>query len=145
MTTPQVLTTDDMDALGRKVARIMYSGSEKVRERRFKAEFGVPIYIATVAWEMLEDSSFLKDNNPGQKSLNPEHMLWALLLLKKYSRTESLANLVRVDEKTFRKWSGLYLEALAELDSDLVGLVFYLILFNCFKSLLTFFVVHWPD
>jgi len=121
MTTPQVLTTDDMDTLGRKVARIRHSRSEKVRERRFKAEFGVPIYIATVAWEMLEDSSFLRDNNPGKKPPNPEHMLWALLLLKKYSRTESLANTVGVDEKTFRKWSSLHLEALAELDRQLVS------------------------
>lgn len=124
MATP-VLTPDDMEALGRKVARIRYSRSEKVRERRFKAEFGVPPYIATVAWEMLEDSSFLKDNNPGQKPPNPEHMLWALLLLKKYSRIESLANTVGADEKTFRKWSKLYLEALAELDSHLVSFVLF--------------------
>ena len=117
-----VLTSDDMEALGRKAARIRYSNSEKVRERRFKAEFGVPTYIATVAWEMLEDSSFLQENNPGQKPPNPEYMLWALMFLKKYSRVESLANTVRVDEKTFRKWSELYLEALAELDSDLVSL-----------------------
>ena len=116
-----VLTQDDMDALGRKVARIRHSRSEKVRERRFKAEFGVPRYIATVAWEMLEDSSFLRDNNPGQKPPIPEHMLWALMFLKKYSLIESLANTVRVDVQTFKKWSELYLEAMAELDSDLVS------------------------
>ena len=138
--TTTVLTPDDFEVLGRKVARIRHSNSEKVRERRFKAEFGVPTYIATVAWEMLEDSSFLRDNNPGKKPPNPEHMLWALLLLKKYDTVGSLANTVRADEQTFQKWSRLYLEALAELDSILVShqVLFSFVLIVCFESLLTF-------
>ena len=107
--------------MGQRVAGYKHFRSEKVQEQRFKVELEVPIYIATVVWEMLKDSAFLQENNPGQQPLNPSHMLWALMFLKKYSRVESLANTVEVDEKTFRKWAWLYLEALAELDSELVS------------------------
>jgi hypothetical protein len=105
-----------------------------VTERRFKAEFGVPTCIAAVAWQFLVESPFLRDNIHGIKPPNPEHLLWALMLLKKYSRVESLANTVKADEKTFRKWSELYLEALAELDSITVS-QFWFFFFSFFVTI----------
>ena len=56
-----------------------------------------------------------------KKPPKPVHLLWALLFLKAYNREEMNAAMCGCDEKTFRKWSWFYVEAMADLDSQLVG------------------------
>ena len=125
---PRSLDADEFEALGRAVAKYEYSNSEKVKTRRFKAEFGVAPDVLVDVWDLLLESRFLRRKLRFTamrcRSPNPEHMLWALMLLKQYSLTSSLAKNVRVDEKTFRKWSWIYLESMAELDREVVRICF---------------------
>ena len=121
--TARSLDATEFEELGRYVAKYGYSNSEKVKLRRFKAEFGVAPDVVVDTWDLLLESKFLRRKLARTSCYpcpNPEHMLWALMLLKQYSVTLSLAKTVRVDEKTFRKWSWIYLEAMAELDRDVV-------------------------
>lgn len=52
---------------------------------------------------------------------NPVHFLWALLFLKGYDTTAKNAAMADCDEKTFRKWCWFYVEAIADLDVDVVS------------------------
>lgn len=115
------LSEDEFEELGRKTAKYKFSRSQKVRLRRFKSHFGVPPDVVSCTWELLLEHDFLKNNMPGLKSPNPEHMLWALMMLKRHSTMPVLASNLKVDENTLRKWGFLYLEAMAELDRDVVS------------------------
>ena len=55
------------------------------------------------------------------KRPDPQHFLWALMLLKRYDTWEILASAVRAHEQTVKKWSEIYLEAIARLDKDVVS------------------------
>lgn len=117
----RTLDAEEFQELGSSVAKIRRSSSKKVMLRRFKAEFGAPPEAVVDAWDLLMESAFLRDQLADtSRPPNPDHFLWALMLLKKYSVTTTLANSVGVDEKTFRKWSWIYLEATAELDKKVV-------------------------
>ena len=112
----------EFEELGRLTAKYRRSWSKKVTTRRFKSQFGVAPDVVACVWELLLESKFLRDNMPGKKEApNPEHLLWSLMLLKRYCTMPVLAADLNVDEGTFRKWAFLYLEAIAELDSDVVS------------------------
>ena len=68
--------------------------------------FGTSPYICFTLWKRIavpEGSS-------------PKHLLWALMLLKTYAVQELLASLCGVDEKTFRKWSWVFVNAISVLE-----------------------------
>ena len=55
--------------------------------------------------------------------------MWALLFLKLYEIEPVNASLVRCDEKTFRKWSWLFVEAIGDLDYIYVSIFILFIIF----------------
>jgi hypothetical protein len=69
-------------------------------------------------WRRLEvDTDDLDERNS-----QPIHLLWALLLLKVYGKEEELASLAgAVDEKTFRKWSHIFVEKISYLQPEVVS------------------------
>ena len=112
-----------MEALGERTAKFKRSRSAWIRQRRFKSHFGVAPDVVVNAWELLMESKYLRDNRPGlQPEADPVHLLWALMLLKRYDTMDVLASHLKIDEDTLRKWALFYLEALAELDKEVVRL-----------------------
>lgn len=56
------------------------------------------------------------------KGVQPKHLLWGLLFLTTYDTEENLAQRVgNVDEKTFRKWSRLFVDAISYLECEVVS------------------------
>ena len=121
----QPMGATEFEQLGRRTAKYKYSRSSKVMMRRFKSYFGVAPDVVACAWELLLESKFLHDNKPGLQAPKPAHMLWSLMLLKRYCTMNVLADSLGVDEDTLHKWAFFYLEALAELDSDVVSVFYY--------------------
>jgi len=116
-----VLDAADFEDLGRTVAKYKYSSSAKVTLRRFKAHYGTPPDILAQTWELLRESKYVEEHPELMKrSLNPTYFMWGFLCLKVYSTWPCLANFLKVDEKTVKKWAMLYLEATAELDRQVV-------------------------
>ena len=72
---------------------------------RFKSHFGVAPDVVVDFWELLSESEFVRTNNPGLKDPDPAHLLWALMLLKKYGTMSTMADSIGVHEDTLRKWS----------------------------------------
>lgn len=79
------------------------TGSRKVFLRRFKGFFGAPPVVVSAMWRRLTYP---------ERAL-PCHLLWAFLLLKSYANEHQCAALCAVDEKTFRKWSWLFVRSMA--------------------------------
>lgn len=69
--------------------------------------FGTSPQVCEIVWDML-----LTRRPPNSV---PEHLLWGLLLLKQYNIESVNAILVGVTEKTFRKWSLIYIRLIANL------------------------------
>jgi hypothetical protein len=107
----------------RSQARIMMqrhsdcSGAAAVESMRFRAMFGTRAEICSLLWDMIEPSDFTMGK--GAKSC---HLLWALMFLKLYATEATLSALAGgVDEKTFRKWSGRFVSAIADLTPEVVS------------------------
>lgn len=75
--------------------------------RIFRAFFGTSPQVCEIVWDMLTT------RRPPNSV--PEHLLWALMLLKQYNIESVNATLVGVTEKTFRKWSLIYIRLIAHL------------------------------
>jgi hypothetical protein len=51
----------------------------------------------------------------------PVHLLWGLMLLKLYDNESVNCSTAGVDETTFRKWSWVFVEAISDLEHQLVS------------------------
>jgi hypothetical protein len=115
-------TAAEFEAMGQELAGYTISTSEKIKRDRFISFFGVEPLIVAVVWSMLvdvEDEVHVCFANV--ESLKPEYLLWALLFLKCYNTTTRNAAIAGVDEKTFRNWSWIFVEAIANLDKEVVS------------------------
>jgi hypothetical protein len=116
------VTVDDYHRLGADIMRrCPESGSEVVFERRWMSFFGVDAVVCVDTWTRIGiDLNNAED--PADKSAEPVHLLWALLFLKQYGTEAQLAaHAGAVDEKTFRKWSHLFVKKRSYLMCDVVS------------------------
>ena len=64
------------------------------------------------------------------------HMLWALMFLKVCSNKTAMSTMSGVDEKTFRKWPWVLIEAISDLESSVVCCLtmheMFQLLFDCY-------------
>ena len=101
-------------AAGGTIIHMSPALSSMTRSRRFRAAFGTSPRVCSVLWSKCHESFDIPVN------ALPVHLLWVLLFLKLYASEQVNAALTKSDEKTFRKWSWLFIEALASID-DLVS------------------------
>ncbi|KAI9562432.1 hypothetical protein GHT06_009862 [Daphnia sinensis] len=92
---------------GHKITGHDLDGSLSLGYRRFRAFFGTSPLVCLVAWDILF--------NARPSNSKPEHLLWALMLLKRYSIETFNATVIGVSEKTFRKWSHIFINLLADM------------------------------
>lgn len=75
--------------------------------RKYRSFFGISPEVCAKLWRLLTE----KPTNS-----KPKHLLWSLLFLKCYNVEHVNASIVEVDEKTYRKWTWIFVNQLAELD-----------------------------
>ena len=104
------------------------SVGESTKERRFASVFGTSATVCVSLWSMADCQHM---------STAPEHLLWALMLLKTYATDAVLSSLAGVDEKTFREWAWYWIEEIQSLELELVrnsGWLLSLLTFrSCFR------------
>lgn len=89
--------------------------SENVASRKFLSFFGTTPYVCSLLW------AYLDPCNTMLNSVQPVHLLWALMFMKIYATEAIHCSLAGgVDEKTFRKWSWEFVHAIANLESAVV-------------------------
>ena len=119
MSNPRTSSLDDLFCNARTIW-----GRNRNRERaistenrEFRAHFGCGPTVCLTLWNLLDKTGYLP------KGGRLEHLLWALLFMKMYSSQLVMRNLVGgVDDDTFRKWTDLFIEAIARLEPMVVSL-----------------------
>ena len=114
---PDTFLREGYNMIGRQVSScpITFTATST---QRFCSTFGVNALICTQLW-------YLIGINAGENLIRtalPKHLLWSLLLLKQYNSTEIASAIAGVDEKTYRKWSWIFVHILADLN-DVVSKV----------------------
>ena len=115
--------------MGRPVAKALTS-----RRRNFVAWFHARPREVAITWNLLCLEGHLDCLGPN--SVNPDHLLWALMFMKVYTNETVLASVAGCTEKTFRKWAWFYMEAIAKLDVKVVRFLLSFFVFCCRQSLL---------
>ena len=82
--------------------------SETSRLRRFRKIFGISAVTCSQVWKLCVPEL--------PQGAGPLHLLWTLYFLKQYGVEEVNSAFAQCDEKTFRKWCWIMIQALAELE-----------------------------
>ena len=91
-----------------------------VQERRWKHFYGVLPDLCCIIWRKLDAHNSIHGGDF-------KHLMWALYFLKVYGKEEDNSNYSGgVDEKTFRKWTHIFVEAISFLESSVVSVVSFL-------------------
>lgn len=96
---------------------------------RFSSHYGVSPFIISEMWKVISTDH---NSNPLPPAAKYAHLLWSLLFLKVYATENVLAGIVGVDEKTFRKWSWLFVQRIAKLKLRFVSILVIFLEFVCF-------------
>lgn len=87
-----------------------------VDTRRFRSTFGTSPEVCAVLWN--ETYEEMKVYN----RLAPKHLMWALHHLKAYDTEETASRWMgRCDEQTWRKWIWRFIEAIGNLEDEVVS------------------------
>lgn len=102
-----------LDIMARRPGRT--NGSMIGKLRRFRSFFGVSPEICSRLWGMLDPCATMENGAV------PEHLLWALMFMKIYATNSVLCALVGgVDEKTYRKWTWIFVNAISYLEGSVI-------------------------
>ncbi len=82
----------------------------RMRNRRFRSGLGISSHVCSWYWNRLEEERLLPTG------FQPKHFIWTLLFMKLYCAESVNAAICGCDEKTFRKWSWLGMQAIGELE-----------------------------
>jgi hypothetical protein len=112
--------------------------SAKVFEDRVSF-FGVTPAVCVQVWNLLQFPVLQSATNDLAYAKPAEHLLWALLFLKKYGDEREMSLIAGgkdgpVNEKTFRKWSHIFVSFIAGLLYDVVSLLLVIVVPGPFDS-----------
>ncbi len=130
----------EFDKVGMAMLRREAGGSKSTHDRRFIANYGCLPRTCAELWRLIltsGHSAFMVevDNMETKKPkkrysfqfppYKPKHLLWALYLCKCYPTENQGIGMVATDEKTFRKWTWIFIEATASMKNEVVSNVVF--------------------
>ena len=113
-------TVDDFERAGKEILRRdpECRTNTKTFHRRWMALFGVTPKTCAKVWSLLH----VTEDDDSYRGAKHFHLLWALLFLRVYGSEEEAAVLCGgVDEGTYRYWSQLFVQRIADLILDVVS------------------------
>ena len=107
-----------------------------VEDGRFREFFECSAMVVMSMWRRLSRTSQIPFGG------EPKHMLWALLFMKVYPKEGVMCKLINVeDPKTFRGRVKDFIEAISDLESDIVSYFFnFCFVFLCIYLYFFFFL-----
>jgi hypothetical protein len=101
MLTEEIILKEGLRVFNKEV-----SASSTINNRRYKSFYGVSTKVCLQIWDITSK------NHPENTKLI--HLLMALHFLKCYNTESVNAGIFHVDEKTFRKWTWIFVKLIAE-------------------------------
>lgn len=90
-------------------------------KRRWMSFFGSSPELCCIIWSKLDVQNTMASE--GYANADYKHLMWALYFLKAYGNEECNSNFAGgADEKTFRKWTRIFVEAISYLEASVVSL-----------------------
>jgi hypothetical protein len=87
-----------------------------VFNRRWNSAFGASPEVCSVLWNKMDPFETMP------RGVAPKHLLWGLYFLTVYDTEHNSSHaLGKVDKKTYRKWSELFVEAISFLEYEVVS------------------------
>jgi len=84
--------------------------------RRWNSAFGASPKVCSVLWNKIDPFKTMP------RGVTPKHLLWGLYFLAVYDTEHNSSHAVgKVDEKTYRKWSELFVKAISYLEYEVVS------------------------
>ena len=114
--------------LGNDIIRRRTRMHVRSSHERFRATFGTDAVICAILWTRLDFEQM-------PNGYKPLHLLWALMFLKVYAAEPVLAALAGVHERTYRKWTWCFVDAISTLQYSVI------VWNNRFNNALAFVVV----
>ena len=84
---------------------IQPTSNPRILLRRSMASFGLSLTCCELTWNLI--------SHVVPRAGRLKHMLWAFYFLKTYESEHVACNVLRVDEKTYRKWIWIFVDLLA--------------------------------
>ena len=112
-----MVTIEEVERIGCELMGKKFTKRHDYFIRRFRGWYGVDPAVVAILWNMLETNGICRRI----KSNNIIHLMWALHFLKDYGTEHQYSALFNVDEKTYRKWIWLYIEAIFSLVRRIVS------------------------
>ena len=116
---------------GRKTYQSDETFSTITSRRYFLSYFGTTPWVCSFLWAMLKPFETMP------RGVKPCHLLWALMFMKVYATETVHAGIAGCDEKTFRKWSWLFVKGISQLETCFVSVCLCMFCLNlsCFHSI----------
>jgi hypothetical protein len=109
------LSAQDFFEIGMKQILNQQVGAHESSRRKFVSTFGTDPIVVAVLWKLLSAQT------PYIQGCKPQHLLWALMFMKLYSKETVLAVLSGSSEKTLRKWVWYFLRQISSLVPHVVS------------------------
>ena len=128
-----------------KMLGLGVDGSKKIHDRRFVANFGCLPRTCADLWKRILGSGQIEFmikvgskkrfyvNHPPYK---PKHLLWGLYHLKCYPTENQSIGMVGNNEKSYRKWVWVFIEAIASLKNEVVSTIYFIIFLSFINTTL---------
>ena len=121
--TTKMLVTAQLfiDVAADEILKMNYTSRSTKFKRRWASSLKAPPEVCKELWEMLDPFNTM----PG--GVHPRHLLWSLHFLKVYPTNENGRAFVAwkrgaVDEKTWAKWTNIFVTAISFLEHRVVSL-----------------------
>ena len=117
------MSSDDFEVLGLELIHgedgRIFRRKENYRQKNFKQHFGKSPYMISLLWkEIIHDKWILRKTNGKPQ---PRHLLWALNFMQVYDEETPSSSRFKCDEKTWRKWTWVYVTAMSRLSGKFVS------------------------
>ena len=113
--TMENLTAEDFKQVANQVLRNNPNRNESELLKDYISFFGSCPATCAELWNRLQPVQNI------HRHALPKYLLWAMVFLKKYSDEKTHCKIVGIkDPKTFRRWSWLFVEAIASLEQQVI-------------------------
>jgi len=116
---------EGLGIIARKDDRI-FRRKDSYQLKKFREYFGIDPKVMAFVWkELLKDRWIFRHYQ--NKKPQPKHLLWAYYLIHVYDTVSRSSDFAGCDEKTWHKWSWIYVKAIRRLVKKFVSMnVIYL-------------------
>ena len=97
----------------------IFNRNNKYQKKTFKTHYGKLPSLLAIVWKAILNDGWI--NKQMKRKPKVVHFLWAMNFMKQYSFENASCAWFHCDKKTWRKWTWMYVKAIARLLPQVVS------------------------